>query len=324
MYRGKRPSRDELEEMGKTMSQREIAKKIGVHYNTASNWFGQYGLSRKYASAEQNHVLLSEEAIEFLDGDMLGDGSVERFGSSGRVCLSSKYREYATWYGERLSEFGIEQSGVIAERKSSSVIGDRKIISTGYRYKSRKYFELKQYSDRFYPGGAEKGVPRDIRITPLSLKMWYVGDGTLAPFSKSSQIVLCTDAFSKEDIFFLIDKLQDIGFSARYYACRNRIRINSSSVQDFLDYIGKPTGIIEQCYGYKWKPVLNLNKNGKIRNNSAKLLDSAVREIRKSTLSQSKLSKIYGIGGSTIGRIKRNEAYTDVSSFINNTIRERG
>ena len=143
--------------------------------------------------------------------------------------------------------------------------------------------------------------------------MWYIDDGTLAPFSRSSQIVLCTDSFPKDDVLFLIDKLHDVGFSVRYYASRNRIRLNSGSVRDFLDYIGEPIGIVEECYGYKWNPILNLDKNGRVRKAGDKLADEAVREIRSSSLSQYKLSKQYGVGSSTIGRIKNGQAYTNVS-----------
>jgi len=313
MYRGKRPSKDELQKMSETMSRAEIAKKFGVHYNTASNWFGQYGLPIRDTHKAHNHVDLSEEALEFLDGTMLGDSSIERFGSSGRIRLSSKYEKYAAWYGRQLTGFGIAQSGKIYSNETTLLIGGQENTYVGYRYTSKKYDDLKEYADRFYPDGAKKLVPRNIRITPLSLKMWYIDDGTLAPFGRSSQIVFCTDSFLKEDVGFLVDKLHDIGFSVKYYACRNRVRMNSSSVQDFLDYIGKPTGVVEDCYGYKWRPILNLDKNGRVRRAGDKLSDEAVREIRLSDLSQSKLSKRHGVGSSTIWRIKNGQAYTNVS-----------
>ena len=312
MYRGKRPSKDALKKLSETMLQKDIAVMFDVHPNTVSDWFGRYGLKQRLIYTEHNHVDLSEEALEFLDGTMLGDSSIERFGSSGRVELSSKYKEYAEWYGGQLAEFGLEQSGAVASRKTVAWLKGRKIESVGHRYKSKKYFELKQYADRFYPDGVNKVVPRDIRITPLSVKMWYIDDGTLAPFSRSSQIVLCTDSFPKDDVLFLVNKLHDIGFSVGYYACRNRIRLNSGSVQDFLDYIGAPTGIVKECYGYKWQPILNLDKNGRVRKAGDKLSDDAVRAIRASNLSQSKLAEQHGVGSSTISRIRLRLAYTNV------------
>jgi len=47
VYRGKRPSKDELKVLAETMTQRAIAKKLDVHYNTVSNWLGYYGLPRR-------------------------------------------------------------------------------------------------------------------------------------------------------------------------------------------------------------------------------------------------------------------------------------
>ena len=78
------------------------------------------------------------------------------------------------------------------------------------------------------------------------------------------------------------------------------------SVQDFLDYIGDPSGVVKECYGYKWKPILNLGKNGKVRKAGDKPSDEAVRAIRESSLPQIKLAAQYGVGKSTIGRIKNN------------------
>ena len=313
MYRGKRPSKEKLEELSKTISRREIAELFDVHVNTASNWFGQYGLPQRKSFAEQNHVLLSEKAVEFLDGTMLGDSSIEIFGSSGRVKRPCKYKEYMQWYSEQLDSFGIEQAGKILRKKNNGGYGENVVA---YRYSSRKYAELKEYANRFYVDGVIKTVPGDIRITPLSLMLWYIDDGTLAPFSTSSQILLCTDAFPQEDVMFLIDKLQALDFSAKYYKSRNRIRINTSSVQDFLDYIGEPTGIIKECYGYKWNPIFKPRNQSGTHNNNSKFNENEIREIRESTNSVANLANMYKVGKSTIRRIKNREAYATVKDII--------
>ena len=121
-------------------------------------------------------------------------------------------------------------------------------------YKSKFYQELAEWRERFFPK-RRKRVPVDVRLDPISLRQWYIGDGTLWTCKgTSSRIQLCTDSFPEEDVRFLVAKLKELGFRASYYGSRNRVIINSRSVKDFFDYIGPLPKPLRPFYEHKWKP----------------------------------------------------------------------
>jgi len=92
-----------------------------------------------------------------------------------------------------------------------------------------------------------KIVPRDIELTPLTCRQWYIGDGSLN--NNASSITLATCGFLKNDVLFLSDKLNMMGFKNTIQPCSNCIHISKYSTKDFLNYIGKcPI----DCYQHKW------------------------------------------------------------------------
>lgn len=94
-----------------------------------------------------------------------------------------------------------------------------------------------------------KIIPKNIEITPVVLLHWYLGDGTL---KTNAGIILCTDAFFKNDNKLLIQKLNNLGFCASLNS-RNRIFIPNKRVLEFLKYIGPPP---VKCFAYKWDTTI--------------------------------------------------------------------
>ena len=248
-----RPNREMLQKMyDDGMEQHEIADRFGVVRTTVVGWFRRYGIKGRDPSERKQkyvaHVDLSEKAIDFLTGSVLGDGYLERFPSSARLAIGSKHREYAVWRKDRLSHFGVK-SGAISKQTQIR----EGTLNTAYFVRSNRYAELKTIADRFYSEQRGKVVPRDIELPPITVLVWYLDDGMLWHQTRcSDQIQLCTDAFPTDDVQFLVSKFADLGFSARYYASRNRIRINVTSALDFLEYIGPCPEDLIGCFGYKW------------------------------------------------------------------------
>ena len=192
-----------------------------------------------------NHCNLSFEAVEWLDGELLGDGHLEKRSTfSARFMSTTKYLEYVHYVRDTLKAFGIEQSGRIIERHPKN-FGD-----VVYTYCSRNYIELLPFRMNWYPEG-KKVIPRGVKLSPLTCRQWYIGDGSLCyKGRKNPCITLCTDAFPVYDVEWLVKQLQELGFSVTRQLARNRIYIAVCSTKDFLDYIGEcPV----RCYEYKWK-----------------------------------------------------------------------
>lgn len=103
---------------------------------------------------------------------------------------------------------------------------------------------------RWYPDG-KKVIPKDFRFSPISLNIWYLGDGSRSGNAKNARrgILLCSDAFSKENLEeTIIMFLLKLGIEC-WVTKRNQVKISNSSAPKFLEYIGEcPIG----CYEYKW------------------------------------------------------------------------
>lgn len=182
-----------------------------------------------------NHCYLNRSARDWLDGELLGDGSLTTVSYvSARVSYSSKYLEYIQYIANTLASFGIQYSGRTPKRK------DR----TEYTYVSRQYVELFPIWMRWYAYG-KKEVPSDLRLTPITCRQWYIGDGSLMPHAG---IRLATDGFDDYDTARLVACLFGIGFPAVVHAS-GKIYIPRHMVKQFLGYIG---ACPVECYKYKW------------------------------------------------------------------------
>lgn len=178
---------------------------------------------------------------ELLDGLMLGDGSLQLRGNA-RYRHSCKEREYLEWLKEELKSHGIDFTEKVYEKPNG--------YGTGFTYQiySRVNKTLTDEHKRWYPEGTKR-VPDDIKITPVTLKEWYIGDGTFDSRKGYLQCIsLAAHSFTYEERDRLVEQLESIGLNARNDK-KGNIRILKSSVPQFFQYIGDcPV----ECYQYKW------------------------------------------------------------------------
>ena len=238
-------------------SKNKIGKLCGVDHSSISYYLKKYNILERSLSesvhlARTNHCNLSQKAIEFLNGELLGDGCLATTSRkndlpsenlSARFIYTSKYLEYIKYISDTLKSFGIEKSGNI--RKYYNKIQDTYV----YKYNSHAYKELALIYKKWYPNG-KKIIPKDIKLSKLTLRQHFIGDGSLIhQKGKNSHIVLCTCGFTIFDVNWLIEKLIELGFKATRQISRNIIYISKDSTKKFLNYIGKcPVN----CYNYKW------------------------------------------------------------------------
>ena len=190
-----------------------------------------------------NHCKLNKNDINWIQGELLGDGYLSsRCNYSACVGYSSKYSEYIDYISNKLKGFGVKQSGKILKR----VGGFKSFV---YKYTSLNYEELYSLYKSWYPEG-KKIVPRNIELSPVTIRQWFIGDGCLLKAKSYPQIVFCTESFPTCDVEFLISKLGEIGIESTRWLSSNRLHINSRSLADFFSYIGScPV----ECYKYKWR-----------------------------------------------------------------------
>lgn len=195
-----------------------------------------------------NHCKLNQKAIEFIDGELLGDGCLYLCRYSAGFVYSLKYEEHTNYISNILNSFGIKQSGKIRKYK------DKRYNNITYNYNSKSYAELLPLRQKWYPN-SKKIIPKDIKLTSLTCKQWYIDDGSLIIVkNKNPYIRFSTCGFPISDVKWLVKQLNKLGFKATRRPSDNTIRISTISTQNFLDYIGHcPV----KCYQYKWRSQYN-------------------------------------------------------------------
>ena len=248
LYRNK----DWLEDKysGKQLSTTKIAKLYNYNCRTILYWLRKLKILVRSRGegchlTQGNHCNLSDEARQWIDGELLGDGCIiSRRKYSAYFVYGSKYLEYAQYVSDTLKSFGIKQSGKIKRYYR------KKTNSYDYSYTSRDYEELLPIRKRWYPKG-KKIIPRDLELTPLTLRQEYIGDGHLGhPKNRRPYIELATNGFSISDVRYFVEHLNKLEFKSTRRPSGNTVRISTDSTKDFLDYIGKcPI----ECYKYKFE-----------------------------------------------------------------------
>jgi hypothetical protein len=193
---------------------------------------------------QANHCNLSQKAIEWINGELLGDGCLfSESPYSAKFLYTSKYLEYIQYVVDTLKSFGIEQVGKINK------CCDKRLGSYTYQYASRAYPELLLIRKQWYPEG-KKIVPKDLKLTSLTCRQWYIGDGCLEhPISGKPHIRMGTYGFLIEDVKWLARQLINLGIKATRLPNNNTINISVYSTKDFIKYI---ENCPISCYQYKW------------------------------------------------------------------------
>ncbi len=229
------------------LSQMQISKLSKTTRDTIRYWLKKLNISQRSYSesvhlARVNHCKLSQKAIEWISGELLGDGSLYSFSIySACFTYSSKYLEYCQYISDTLKSFGIERSGKILKKYYKNIMH--------YSYHSRSYKKLYPLYRKWYIN-VEKAIPKNLELTPLTMRQHYIGDGSLIHQNGNIRIILCTCGFSILNINWLVKKLNNLGFKAMRQPSLNTIHISTYSVKDFLNYIGKcPVN----CYKYKFQ-----------------------------------------------------------------------
>lgn len=111
---------------------------------------------------------LSEFQQQLILGCVLGDGYMRKKTNAHlQITHSIKQKEYVDW------KYKILKNLVSTPPKAYKGNANR----IGYRFFTRSLPELTLIHDKFYRNKV-KVVPLDIKLTPISLAVWYMDDGS--------------------------------------------------------------------------------------------------------------------------------------------------
>lgn len=241
---------------------REMMLKQGFNIAVATlyNYAKKHGIGRTRSEAKQNqeeeHLdytqsFLTEDIIESIDGFLLGDGYLEPKDSRsdtlvGRAKWSVEYQEFCIHF---MNQFTPYMPMMIPINSVKSPSGK---LWHGY---SRCHPDFYKQHLRWYPIDQKenrriKQPPTDVRITPKSVMLWYLGDGSVVNQDNGTIMLrLSTDGFSKAGVEFLVEKLIEKGISC-HRNNDNRIFVEAAGVPAFFEFIGKTSPV--KCYEYKF------------------------------------------------------------------------
>ena len=188
------------------------------YFRSWSNALKIAGLSEgiKTGRPQNNKIKLSSKALEIIEGELLGDGSL----TSSRTNSSFEHSTANIDYGKYL--YKLLQKEVVPLGKPEILAG-RNGGNPQFRTRTicnKIFTELRQ---KWYPFG-KKIIPKDIKLTSTECLHWFLGDG-----SGGSGLVLHTNCFSIEDINILRNGLSKLGIKTSIQS-RNRIYIFNTTI----------------------------------------------------------------------------------------------
>jgi len=167
-----------------------------------------------------------------------------------------------------------------------------------------------------------KIVPRDVKLTPLTLCVWHMDDGSANP--KDANIELNTQGFTVEEIDFLIERLdKDLGIKSHKKKARKKdqykIYIGRDHYFDFMEMI-KPH-IEWDCFKYKVDTETYDKKPHQGETHSlSKLTEANIKQIfklRDKGWLQKKIAKKFDISQANISVILSGDRWSHLGKKIN-------
>jgi hypothetical protein len=267
-------SKTELVELytNQKKSTTQIAKIYNSNFGTILARLEEYNIpirKRKdsicIARGYHKSIKLNEYIYQILDGVLLGDGGYD-FGGKDKKTASLKITQmekHRGWLDELKTIFEdnkIECSMVYRATNPKSKRHSQWVLRTRY------YVELGDERKRWYLKG-KKIVPKNVRLTPIALSQWYIGDGTLGTIRKTKSgkkfysLNLCTESYTKEENEFLRDKLKKLyGWNFKVSKYRNNsYRLGTNQTKEIKDFLYKTSPYKIECFNYKWEAMYDIN-----------------------------------------------------------------
>ena len=215
------------------------------------------------------NIKINDYLVDYIDGLLLSDGHISRRNVyTGRYMQPCKDFSWLSIISEYFSLYGVVS--IISKEHIHKDHGNFNNIT--FDLSTLSYVELIDFHNRWYipyyyedKDGYEKFrykkiVPSDINLTPGCVANWYLGDGHLHKdkrYITAYTLSIATMGFTKDDIFFLSDKINLLLDINSNVSKDGKIFISTrSEIISFLDYIKGCE--YPDCYAHKFdiKPIV--------------------------------------------------------------------
>lgn len=179
---------------------------------------------------------------DIILGSLLGDGSISKQRTSSSSCSFCKpqataHRAYLEWHFDQL-------------QPHSSSISDYDNWAEGKKYQ-KSVFLTKTHSwfvelrKKWYPE-AVKIVPKDLKLTPLMVAIWFFDDGSNVVGDRQARFA--TNGFTRSDCEFLVEQLGSFSIKSRPTK-EGQINVLTESYGTLVDLV-KPY-MLWDCFKHK-------------------------------------------------------------------------
>ena len=237
----------------------EMLKKQGhnIHVGTLYKYAQRFGIGRTRSEARRgwdnrtlnyNESYMHDPIVGLLDGFLLGDGSIQLNERTrvGRAICGLEHYEFCNYLMMCFKDYDPLTRKINSKSMKQGYVWNGQTKSHPDFYDQyHRWYKLDESTNRYI-----KHIPEDVRITPTSVMLWYLGDGSVVnEVSNSIKLRLSTDGFEPDEVIFLADKLKDTGIPCHRNS-DNRIYIEAKGIGPFFNLIGKKSPI--KCYEYKF------------------------------------------------------------------------
>lgn len=264
---------------------------------------------------------------EILMGSLLGDGCLHKtypthpnsyFGK--KQC--KKYKEYLDWHLDELSPFSNSLQREYSEEQLVAIKGgliERHKVPkylAAYIFRTCSHPIFTEMRKEWYPQG-KKIIPLNLKLTPLTIAVWFCDDGNNHFRNRESQIA--TQSFTMEEANFLCQLLREfevkpsvtIKISSKTGVEQPILKCNSTSYDNLIDLI-RPH-VIWGCMSHKikWRKA---KKQWEYSSNLTEQDIFQIYELSK-THKQHEIAKKFGVHKNTISSILRGDSWQHLSEF---------
>lgn len=251
-------TKDEFEKLyleGNSMD--DIAKQFDIPKENMRHLRQMFNIKRKgatYIKRKQTEKPLTQRQKEIVYGTLMGDGG-RMSPSSLKIKHSVKQRSYVMWKLNELQEHVTIKS--IQEESCFDIRYNK--TYTMLRFYTSANTDIETVNNQFYKTG-KKVITQEIldNLTPLSLAVWYMDDGTTLWQKKEKNVNanpecrICTDSFSLSECELICNWLSSrFGIVAhtreRGKTKQHRVILRAETVNKFLDLI-RPYIIVDMLY----------------------------------------------------------------------------
>lgn len=178
----------------------------------------------------------STSLIEIIEGSLLGDGGLNK--SYFYEGHSEKQKEYLNWKKH------LFESAFNTEYFSSSIYP-----SGNHGFRTLAYPFFRQLRERWYK--EKKVIPKDIKLTPLSLAIWYMDNGHYENRGNRSRVDIACMGFNDNEIHILRSEMKNLGidtYISDAASSKDRIFVDEYNTDILFNIIHK---YIPSCMKYK-------------------------------------------------------------------------